>query len=128
MYNYYKQNSVLSLDTTFNLCKNWISDSCYYNQRLQNSDGHHVVFLGPSLFHFQKDTVIFSRFASEMFSFQSNIRNLNAIGTDQDMAICRGFASQILDLKLHLCAYHQQKNNQYQWFPNETEESEKCLR
>ena len=26
-----KQNGVLSLDTTFNLCKNWITNSCYYN-------------------------------------------------------------------------------------------------
>ena len=40
-----------------------------------------------------------------MGSFQPNIRNLNAIGTDQDMAIYRGFAAQIPDLKLLLCAY-----------------------
>ena len=54
-----KQNGVLSLDTTFNLCKNWITNSCYYNQRLQNSDGQHPVFLGPSIIHFQKDALIF---------------------------------------------------------------------
>ena len=106
-----KQNGVLSLDTTFNLCKNWITDSCYHNQRLQNRDGQHPVFLGPSLIHFQKDAFIFSRFASEMCSFQPNIRNLNAIGTDQDIAIYRGFATQIPDLKLLLCAYHLQKND-----------------
>ena len=46
-----------------------------------------------------------------MCSFQPNIRNLNAIGTDQDIAIYRGFATQIPDLKLLLCAYHLQKND-----------------
>ena len=46
-----------------------------------------------------------------MCSFQPNIRNLNAIGTDQDMPIYRGFATQITDLKLLLCAYHLQKND-----------------
>ena len=43
---------------------------------------------------------------SQMCSFQPNIRNLNAIGTNQDMTIYRGFAAQIPDLKLILCAYH----------------------
>ena len=64
-----KQNGVLSLDTTFNLCKNWITDSCYHNQRLQNRDGQHMVFLGPTLIHFQEDAFIFSRFASEIVLF-----------------------------------------------------------
>ena len=47
----------------------------------------------------------------KLCSFQPNIRNLNAVGTDQDMAIYRGFATQIPDLKLLLCAYHLQKND-----------------
>ena len=66
--------------------------------------------LGPLTNPFQKDTFIFSRFASEMWCFEPNIRNLNAIGTDQDMSIYRGFAGQITDLKLLSCAYHPQKN------------------
>ena len=97
-----KQNGVLALDITFNLCKNWITDFYYYNQQSQNSDGQHSVFLGHWKIHFQKDAFIISRFASEMCSLQSNIRNLNAIGTDQDMPIYRGFATQIPDLKLLL--------------------------
>ena len=64
-----KQNGILSLDTTFNICTNSITDSCYRNQRLQNIDGQHPVFLDPSLIHFQRDAFIFSRFATEMCSF-----------------------------------------------------------
>ena len=60
-----------------------------------------------------------------MCCFQPKIRNLNAIGTDQDMTIYRGFATQIPDLKLILCAYHQKKNDAQKtlhaysaWYPN----------
>ena len=106
-----KQNGVLSLDTTFNLCKNCITDSCSYNQRLQNSDSQHPVFLFPALIHFQKNAVIFLRFTLEMCSLQLNIRNLNAIGTNQDMAIYRGFVAQIPDLKFLLCVYHLRIND-----------------
>ena len=106
-----KQNGVLSLDATFNLCKNCITDSCSYNQRLQNSDSQHPVFLFSSLIHFQKNAFMFLRFALEMCSFQLNIRNLNVIGTDQAMAIYRSFAAQIPDLKLLLCVYHLRIND-----------------
>ena len=44
-------NGVLSLDTTFNICKNWITNSCYHNQRLQNNVYQHPVLLGHSLIH-----------------------------------------------------------------------------
>ena len=44
-----------------------------------------------------------------MCSFQPNIRNLSATGTDQDMLVYRGFASQMPDLKLLLCVYHLRK-------------------
>ena len=44
------KNSVLSVDTTFNLCDNWVTYTCYYNKRLMNSDGHnpriHQSFVG----------------------------------------------------------------------------------
>ena len=42
--------------------------------------------------------------------FPTKIRNFNAIGTDQDIAIYRGFSTQIPDLRLLLCPYHLQKS------------------
>ena len=47
-------NGVLSVDATFNLCDSWVTDTCYYNKRLVNSDGHNPVFLGPTLIHFKR--------------------------------------------------------------------------
>ena len=44
-----------------------------------------------------------------MFVSQTNIRNLNATGTNQDMSSYRGFTGQITNLKLLLCVYHLQR-------------------
>ena len=80
----YRVQSLQKLDNRFLLLQPVIT----------NCDGQHPMFLGLSLIHFQKNAFIISRFASEMCSFQLNIRNLNAIGTDEEMAIYRGFAVQ----------------------------------
>ena len=32
-------SNVLSVDTTFNLCKNWLTDTCYNNIRLETLEG-----------------------------------------------------------------------------------------
>ena len=57
------------------------TDTCYYNKRLVNSDGHNPVFLGPTLIHFIKDQK------------SPKIRNLQTIGIDHEMVIFNGFSS-----------------------------------
>ena len=89
-------NGVLSVDATFNLCDSWVTDTCYYNKRLVNSDVHNPVFLGQTLIHFQKDSSIFSWFLLEICAHNPYIRDLRTIGTDQEMAIFRGFSSILL--------------------------------
>ena len=102
----------MSIDTRFSLCSNWVTDACYEDTRLQTRNGKHPFFLGSILIHFEKDAFIFNRFASEMCSFQPKIKNLKTIGTDQEMAIYNGFASQIPDLNLLLCVFHLQKSDE----------------
>ena len=103
------ENGVLSIDTTYNLCNSWVTDSCYHNTRLESNDGKHPICLGPAIIHFEKSAFIFSRFASEMTTLQPKIKDFNAIGTDQEMAIYQGFSSQITDLNLLLCVYRLEK-------------------
>ena len=67
-------NSVLSVDTTFNFCKNWLTDTCYPNLRLLTANGKHPVFLGPLMLHFEKSTFIFHRFIKELCSFNPSIK------------------------------------------------------
>ena len=107
------ENNVLSVDTTFNLCKNWLSDTCYKNTRLKNVDGKHPIFLSPCLLHFRKDTFTFNRFYKEMCSFDHRLQNLKVIGTDQDVAIYKGFSMDNPELKLFLCVYHLEKPDRH---------------
>lgn len=62
----------LGVDTTFNLCDLWLTDTSYRNQRLSKiSDGKNPVFLGPSMFHFTKNIDTFSRFFLGVEGWQS---------------------------------------------------------
>ena len=61
--------SVLPIDTTFNLCDLWITDTSYRNKRLINQEsGKNPIFVGPMMFHFTKDEGAFSRFALELLA------------------------------------------------------------
>ena len=55
-------SSVLGVDTTFNLCNMWVTDTCYHNKRIiKPKTGNNPLFLGPTLFYFTKDDKTFSR-------------------------------------------------------------------
>ena len=86
-------DNVLCIDTTFNLCSSWITGCCYNNDRLRTNDGKLPIFLGPAIVHFEKDLFLFSRFTSEMLTYQPAISNLETIGTDLEKAIFNGFLS-----------------------------------
>lgn len=101
-----KHTSVLSIDTTFNLCDNWLTDTCYPNNRLVNSNGNHPFFLGPAVLHFDKSSFTFHRFIKEMCSFNPAIKELKKVGTDLERAIYNGFSTEIPDLRLLLCVFH----------------------
>ena len=88
-----EMDDVLCIDTTFNLCSSWVTDTSYKNLRLLNHYGTFTIFLGPCIVHFEKYDFIFNRFASEMCSYQLMIRSLKTIGTDLEKAIYNGFSS-----------------------------------
>ena len=104
-------NEVLCIDTNFNLCEHWLTDSCYGNLRLETNEGKHPIFIGPCMIHFERDEFLFNRFISEMCPYQSNIRSLKIIGTDQNRAIYNGFLAQIPELNLLLCVFHLEKGD-----------------
>ena len=97
--------SVLSIDTTYNLCDLWLTDTSFKNEHLINSSGNHPIFLGPS-FHFRKVESAFSHFFFEMVSLDPEIIDLEKIGTDLDNAIYNGFSILAKNLGKLLCAFH----------------------
>ena len=60
------------------------------------------------MIHFNKEEFTFSRFISEMCTYNPGIEELKVVGTDLEKAIFNGFASQIAVL---LCVLHLQKND-----------------
>ena len=80
--------SVLGIDTTFNLCDLWVTESCYKNTQTANcTTGNHLVFLGPLMFHFTKDKSTFSCFGLEKMAIDSNISHLTMVGTNMDESV-----------------------------------------
>ena len=102
-----KDVAVLGVDTTFNLCNLWATDTCYRNKRLVNPrTGDNPVFLSPTLLHFTKDEFTFSRLALEILAIKPEIGNLKKIGVDMEDAIFNGMKSIFKGLNRLLCVKH----------------------
>ena len=101
-------NEVLGVDTTFNLCDLWITDTCYKNKRLVNiRTGNNPVFLGPLLFHFTKDETTFTRLAVEMIAMNPVIMTeLKKVGVDMEDAIFNGIKKVIPNVSQLYCVRH----------------------
>jgi len=102
-----KDSCVFSVDTTFNLCDLWVTDSSYRNKRIiSNSTGDSPVFLGPLLFHFTKDEPTFNRFMLEMVAMDPAIMKMKKLGVDMEDAIFNGIKSIIPDITHLYCVRH----------------------
>ena len=68
----------LAIDTTFNLCDLWLTDTSYKNKRILNeANGNNPVFFGPSMLHFTK----------ELRAGTPKIKDLKSIALDMGAAI-----------------------------------------
>ena len=69
-------DNVLCIDTTFNLCSIWVTDCCYNNDCFRTNEGKQPIFEILTIVHFEKNVFLFSRFTSEMLTYQPAISNL----------------------------------------------------
>ena len=105
--------SVPGIDTRFNLCDLWVTDSCYKNTRIVNrATGKHPLFLGPLIFHFIKDKSTLSHFALEMMTVDSNISHLKKIGMDMDESIYNSVKAVIPEVKQLYCVRQLRKRDE----------------
>ena len=97
-------SSIFPIDSTFNLCDMWVTDTSYKNKRLINPlSGKHPVFFGPVMVHFTKYKATFGRFELELLSLKSNLKALKKIGVDLELATFKGFKSIIPSLSDLVC-------------------------
>ena len=79
-----RDSSVFAIDTTFNLCDMWVTDTSYRDKRSINLvSGKHPIFFGPVMILFTKDKATFGRFALKCLSSNSNLRALKKIGVNR---------------------------------------------
>ena len=92
------ESSLLGIDTTFNLCNLWVTDSCYKNDRIvHNVTGNHPVFLDESTF---------TTFALEMIALDPEVINIKQIGSDMEKTIYNGFKAIIPSAGQLYCVQH----------------------
>ena len=104
-------DNVLSIDATFYLCSSWVTNCCLNNDRLTKTEGKHSIFLGPTISHFEKDVLLFNRFAFEMSTHRPAISTVKRIEAKLEKTIFNGFLSQITDLNLLLYVFHLHQND-----------------
>ena len=102
--------SVLPIDTIFNLCDLWVTDTSYGNKRLINREsGKNPIFLGPMMLHFTKDEGAFDRFAPELLAADPKLIELKNLGVDMESAIYQGFKNFIPSINHLLCGHFKQR-------------------
>ena len=80
----YSNQSILPIDTAFNLCDLWITNTSYRNKRLINREsGKNPIFVGPMMLHFTKNEGAFGRFALELLAADPKLIELKNLGFDR---------------------------------------------
>jgi len=96
----------LIMDTTFDLCDMWLTDTAYQNLRLVNSKNQHPWFFGPSFLHMKRSAETFLRFALDMVVSTPGLKPPKFLGTDLEKAMYDGFKKVFPDLNSLLCVKH----------------------
>ena len=102
-------NNVLLLDTTFDVCDMWLSDTAYQNRRLLNDKLEHPWFFGPILFHMKKTP---ERFCMDLVASKAELRKLPILETDLEKAIFQGFKVIIPTMQSLLYVKHMSDRDQ----------------
>ena len=103
--------SVLPIDTIFNHCDLWITDtSSYQSKRLINRESRKKhIFVGSMMFHFAKDEGAFGasgRFVFELLAADPKLTELKNIGVDMESTIYRDSKNFIPSINRLLCVRH----------------------
>ena len=101
-----QNTSVLGIDTMYNLCDMWVTDSRYQNKRLIGT-----VFLGPAIFQFTKEDHTFTQFALELQASNPETRILKKISIDMENAIFNGVQSLFPGVSKLYCVCHMKERD-----------------
>ena len=100
------ETTPLVMDTTFDVCNLWLTDTAYQNLRLKNDKNKHPWFYGPCVFHMSKTAETFPRFALDMLVSNPGLQAPSFLGTDGEKAMFNGFQKVFPEMRGLLCVKH----------------------
>ena len=102
-------NSTLIVDMTFKVADRlWLTDTCFENESLIDSEGNHPNFPGPSQWQFRKDQLSFRRFFGELLIAEPSLHGIKKVGHDLDNATAAGVRDILPQAKHLWCTQHMQ--------------------
>ena len=78
------ETTQLVMDTTFDVCNLWLTDTAYQNLRLKNDKDKNPWFYGPCVFHMSKTAETFSRYALDMLVSNPGLQAQSFLCTDRE--------------------------------------------
>ena len=100
-----------TVDPTFDIGNFNVTPITYEHLLLENRrDGTHPSIIGPVLLHEKKTFETYSIFASTLKTIETDLRDVLAFGTDDELALVNGFKNNF-ERSVHLlCELHLKKN------------------
>ena len=102
--------SVLSIDTTFNVGKFYVTSTTYQNKKFVNErTGKYVNLPGPALFHVRQDEAQFLFFCNTLLEVDYGFEKVRFVGGDRDKAQ-KGFLKPLKGVSYLPCKKHIEDN------------------
>ena len=103
--------SVFSIDPTFDLGTFSVTTTTYEHLNLINRrSGVNPVMIGPLLIHQKKEKATYNIFTDYLLNSRPQLRNLQVLGTDGEVALSSPFLERCPEL-IHLLCFNHFKNN-----------------
>ena len=95
----------MHLDPTFNLGEFFVTPIVFplVNYTHQKGKGGCPTFIGPVLLHHQMQHTMYSYFLNQIISLKPGVRNVKAVGTDGEHALCNALKDHIPGAIHHHC-------------------------
>ena len=105
---------MLSIDSTLDVGKFFVTNTCYANLRLVHSDGkyrgRHPLAHGPSFIHNKLDTNAYVTFLASLTRMRPSLKGIKAIGTDGDESILNATLICFPETIQLICCDHKMEN------------------
>ena len=103
--------SYVCMDPTFGLGRFYVTPLVYENLTLvKRRDGKHLYFVGPAFVHLNRHTEDYRYFISQLKIMNPALKLIQAIGTDNELALSNAVVAELPDAIRLKCKIHKRYN------------------